>query len=54
MRRCPLALVVVTLLAVVGTNLYSQESPQSPAPRVLDLEAPDGTLLKASYLAAAK
>ena len=32
----------------------AQQSPQTPAARVVDLKAPDGTLLKASYFAAAK
>jgi pimeloyl-ACP methyl ester carboxylesterase len=31
-----------------------QQSPQPPSPRVIDLKAPDGTVLKASYFAAAK
>jgi hypothetical protein len=32
----------------------SQQAQQPPAPRVVDLKAPDGTLLKASYFAAGK
>jgi len=32
----------------------AQQPPQAPAPRVVDLKASDGTLLKASYFAAAK
>src|SRR6267378_5429592 len=32
----------------------AQQSPQLPAAHVVDLKAPDGTLLKASYFAAAK
>jgi pimeloyl-ACP methyl ester carboxylesterase len=52
MRQFPLALVAATLLAVVGTSLYGQEPPHSPA--VVNLKATDGTLLKASYFAAGK
>jgi hypothetical protein len=33
MKRDSLALVAVTLLAVVGTSLYSQDQPQNQAPR---------------------
>ncbi len=33
MRRSPLALVAVTLLAFASTTLYSQDQPQKPAPR---------------------
>jgi len=50
-----IALVVVTLLAIVGTGVCGQAQSQSPpAPRVVDLKASDGTVLKASYFAAAK
>jgi len=31
-KRCGLALVVVTLLAVSGTSLYGQWQPQNQAP----------------------
>ena len=44
-----LALVTVTLLA--ASALLAQ---QQPAARVVDLKASDGTILKASYFAAAK
>jgi uncharacterized damage-inducible protein DinB len=33
MKRASLALVAVTLLAAVGTSLYSQDQPQNQAPR---------------------
>ncbi len=32
MKRCSLAPVVLTLLALVGTNLYAQPQPQAPLP----------------------
>jgi pimeloyl-ACP methyl ester carboxylesterase len=32
----------------------AQQSPQPPVPRIVDLKTPDGTLLKATYFAAAK
>jgi dienelactone hydrolase len=55
MKRPAFALVAVTLLAVVGTTLPSHSQPSEQAPsRVVDLKAPDGTVLKASYFAAAK
>jgi len=58
MKSSSLALVAVTLLAVVGGVLYlhSQGQPQRvpPPARVVDLKASDGAILKASYFAAAK
>lgn len=56
-------LLAVLTLTLVGLTKYTntlvlaeeQEATQSrPAARVVDLKAPDGTLLKASYFAAAK
>jgi dienelactone hydrolase len=40
--------------AVPASMPRAQQSPQPPAARVIDLKAPDGTVLKASYFAAAK
>jgi alpha-beta hydrolase superfamily lysophospholipase len=46
---------MLTLFAVIGTSLYGQDSQQSPpAARMVDIKATDGTVLKASYFAAAK
>jgi len=54
-KRSSLVLVALTLLAVVGTTLFSQGQPSEQAPsRVVDLKASDGTVLKASYFAAAR
>ena len=44
-------LVLPLLVSVLMLGAVAQ---QSPAPRVLDLKAPDGTILKATYFAAAK
>ena len=46
-----------TALGQGANNTETASAPQAPrpaAPRVVDLKAPDGTLLKASYFAAAK
>ncbi len=43
MKRSSLALVAVTLLALVGTNLYGQGQPKNQAPRPADSRA-DETL----------
>jgi hypothetical protein len=64
-ERRILLLLVVGSVAVIALGpgagatapespLAAPESPQPPAPRVVDLKASDGTLLKASYYAAAK
>ena len=53
MKSRMLSLLTVLLLAVFTTPADAQQS-QSHGPRVADLKAPDGTLLKASYFAAAK
>jgi dienelactone hydrolase len=51
-------LSVLITLATLGQGTTSaapaQQSQQQPAPRVVDLKASDGTLLKASYFAAVK
>jgi len=55
MNRSSLALVMLTLFAVVGTSLYGRDSQQQPpAVRMVDLRAADGTVLKATYFAAGK
>jgi dienelactone hydrolase len=59
-RFCLLLVVVIFTRTALGqgtNNAEAASAPQAPqpaAPRVVDLKAPDGTLLKASYFAAAK
>src|ERR1700680_4639279 len=56
------ALILTGTASVQGTESAaaasaaprSPRSPRLPAPRIVDLKASDGTLLKASYFAAAK
>jgi formylglycine-generating enzyme required for sulfatase activity/dienelactone hydrolase len=51
----PIAKRTLFLLAVLlGTPLAQAADAQPPAPRVLDLKAQDGTLLKATYYAAGR
>src|SRR5450755_1986149 len=45
---------LVLLLLVVSPLAMDAKALQVPAPRVIDLKASDGTILKATYFAAAK
>lgn len=56
-KRLGLALIVIGMFIVIGTNVYRQsraQQSQPPNPRVVDLKSADGTLLKATYFAAGK
>jgi dienelactone hydrolase len=46
--------VTVTALGQATASAAAVRAPQSPSARVIDLKASDGTILKASYFAAAK
>jgi dienelactone hydrolase len=52
--RTFLLFAVVAAALIQGTKITLASPPQSPAVRVVDLKASDGTILKASYFAAAK
>jgi pimeloyl-ACP methyl ester carboxylesterase len=59
MRMFWLFFVLSSTLAALGLGTKTADAPeaqqsQPPAPRVVDLKASDGTILKASYFAAAK
>lgn len=45
---------LLLLCVAVASNTYGQQSQPSPSPRVVDLKASDGILLKATYFAASK
>src|SRR5262245_17398064 len=54
MKRIRIFLLLAGLIFSVAALGQVQQSQQPPAARVVDLKASDGTLLKASYFAAAK
>jgi hypothetical protein len=45
---------LLAILILFGTALVQAQPQQPPAPRVVDLKVPDGTVLHATYFAAAK
>jgi pimeloyl-ACP methyl ester carboxylesterase len=56
-KRLGLALIVIGMFILIGTNVYRQsraQPPHPPNPRVVDLKSADGTLLKATYFTAGK
>ena len=54
MKHPRISLILAALISAASASATRAQQSQPPSPRVVDLKASDGTLLKATYFAAGK